>query len=46
VDEGWGEGHKQRRFYGAAKAALLACHDGERYWRGPDGKWYWQEERG
>ena len=46
VDEGWGEGHKQRRFYGAAKAALLACHDGERYWRGPDVKWYWQEERG
>ena len=31
-----------RRFYGAAKAALLARHDGERYWRGPDGKWYWQ----
>ena len=44
--EGWGEGHKQRRFYGAAKAALLARHDGERYWRGPDGKWYWQEELG
>ena len=42
MDEGWGEGHKQRRFYGAAKAALLARHDGERYWRGPDGKWYWQ----
>jgi hypothetical protein len=41
--EGWGEGHKQRRFYGGAKAALLARHDDERYWRGPDGKWYWQE---
>jgi len=34
----------QRRFYGVAKAALLARHDGERYWRGPEGKWYWQDE--
>ena len=33
-----------RRFYGGAKAALLARHDGERYWRGRDGKWYWQDD--
>ena len=32
----------RRRFYGGAKAALLARHDGERYWRGREGKWYWQ----
>ena len=36
-------GRLPRRFYGAAKAALLARHGGERYWRGADGKWYWQE---
>ena len=35
-----------RRFYGAARAALLARHDRERYWRGPEGKWYWQDELG
>jgi hypothetical protein len=43
AEEGWEKGKKQRRFYNAAKPALLARHDGERYWRGPDGKWYWQE---
>jgi hypothetical protein len=42
--EGWGEG--QRRFYGAAKSALLARHDRERYWRGPEGKWYFYEGLG
>jgi len=35
-----------RRFYGAAKAALLARHDGERYWRGPEGKWHYYEGLG
>ncbi|WP_374688420.1 hypothetical protein, partial [Promineifilum sp.] len=32
-----------RRFYGTAKAAALARHERERYWRGR-GMWYWQEE--
>ena len=36
----------RRRFYGGAKAALLAKHDGERYWRGREGKWYFYEGLG
>jgi hypothetical protein len=33
-----------RHFYNAAKPALLARHGRERYWRGPQGKWYWSDE--
>ncbi len=36
-------GRPRRRFYGSAKPAALARHDGERYWRGRGGEWYWQE---
>ncbi|WP_374689439.1 hypothetical protein, partial [Promineifilum sp.] len=42
---GNGEPQPTRRFYGTAKAAALARHERERYWRGRGGGvWYWQEK--
>ena len=40
-------GRLPRRFYGAAKAALLARHGGERDWRGGGGERGWEgKEKG
>ncbi|HOU42302.1 MAG TPA: hypothetical protein PK829_13630, partial [Promineifilum sp.] len=41
---GGATGRPRRRFYGSARPAALARHNGERYWRGRGGEWYWQPE--